>query len=104
VRIFGDVRWLTGKGHIEAEITASEDAQADVPRAWAKTPQGWKFVPGSPRLSRRERGFQGAAARTTAPDGGGRYTATAISGQLYACFVRSDRAHADILSQQKKMH
>jgi carbon-monoxide dehydrogenase large subunit len=35
--------------------------------------------------------------------GGGRYTADRdFPGQLYACFVRSDRAHADILSLAKE--
>src|SRR5258708_24046811 len=35
--------------------------------------------------------------------GGGRYTADRdFPGQLHACFVRSDRAHAEILSLAKE--
>ena len=45
VRILGDVALVTGKGHIEAEINGQpRTLRLMFLNAWAKTPQGWKFV------------------------------------------------------------
>src|SRR5436309_3563464 len=45
VRIFGDVALVTGRGHIEAEINGQpRTLRLMFLNAWAKTPQGWKFV------------------------------------------------------------
>jgi ketosteroid isomerase-like protein len=45
VRIFGEVALVTGKGHIEAEINGQpRTLRLMFLNAWAKTPQGWKFV------------------------------------------------------------
>src|SRR2546426_361752 len=45
VRIFGDVALVTGRGHIEAEINGQpRTLRLMFLDAWAKTPQGWKFV------------------------------------------------------------
>ena len=45
VRVLGDVALVTGKGHIEAEINGQpRTLRLMFLNAWAKTPQGWKFV------------------------------------------------------------
>jgi len=45
VRILGGVALVTGKGHIEAEINGQpRTLRLMFLNAWAKTPQGWKFV------------------------------------------------------------
>ena len=45
VRILGDVALLTGKAAIEAEVNGQARSMRLVfLNAWAKTPQGWKFV------------------------------------------------------------
>jgi hypothetical protein len=45
VRLLGEVALVTGKGHIEAEINGQpKTLKLMFLNAWAKTPQGWKFV------------------------------------------------------------
>ncbi len=45
VRVFGDVALVTGRVHIEAEINGQpRTLRLMFLNAWAKTPQGWKFV------------------------------------------------------------
>jgi ketosteroid isomerase-like protein len=45
VRVFGDVALITGSADIEAEIAGQPKSLKLVfLNAWAKTPQGWRFV------------------------------------------------------------
>jgi ketosteroid isomerase-like protein len=45
VRVLGDVALLTGKAAIEAEVNGQARSMRLVfLNAWAKTPQGWRFV------------------------------------------------------------
>lgn len=45
VRIFGDVALMTGRASIEADIGGQpKSLRLLFLNAWAKTPQGWKFV------------------------------------------------------------
>jgi hypothetical protein len=44
VRVIGEMALVTGRAAIEAEIGGQPRSLAAVPQAWAKTPQGWRFV------------------------------------------------------------
>jgi ketosteroid isomerase-like protein len=45
VRLFGDIALVTGRAAIEAEINGQpRQLKLTFLNAWAKTPQGWKFV------------------------------------------------------------
>ena len=45
VRLLGDTALVTGKGHIEAEISGQpRTIRLIFLNAWTWTPQGWKFI------------------------------------------------------------
>src|SRR5205814_4608509 len=90
--------------HRGGDQRPAEDAQADVPQRLGEDPAGMEVRRLAVRASAGVSGdFKGRREDDRLLTGGGRYTADqSFPGQLHACFVRSDRAHAEILSLAKE--
>src|SRR5438046_10283079 len=90
--------------HRGGDQRPAEDAQADVPQRLGEDPAGMEVRRLAVHASAGVSGaFKGRREDDRLLTGGGRYTADRdFPGQLYACFVRSDRAHAEILSLTKE--
>ena len=106
VRFFGDVALMSGKAAIEVDIGGQpKSLRLLFLNAWTRTPQGWKFVAWQSCPSRRVTAFKGRREDDRLLTGRGRYTADwNLPGQLYGYFLRSDRAHAEILSLKIPEH
>src|SRR5205814_4723173 len=92
------------RAHRGGDQRPAEDAQADVPQRLGEDPAGMEVRRLAVHASAGVSGdFKGRREDDRLLTGGGRYTADRdFPGQLYACFVRSDRAHAEILSLTKE--
>src|SRR5207302_3123685 len=92
------------RAHRGGDQRPAKDARADVSQCLGEDAAGMEVrrlaVDASAGVSGH---FKGRREDDRLLTGGGRYTADQdFPGQLYACFVRSDRAHAEILSLAKE--